>query len=166
MRLEPGWKRLVMRDRLYVADWLHGRWINAIDLDTLELTGRLGAHSGGSLGTTADVVRDRLLVASIWGLEVFDLATGRVIARKRLGLMARPPVIDEPRGVLYVSSTVDGKLRVLDLDDYSLLAQIPIGMGVRHPYLSADGQRLFASSNGGQFVWRLADGHEAWQPDD
>jgi len=108
-------------------------------------------------------VRDRLLVASIWGLEVFDLKTGRVITRKRLGLVSRPPVIDEARGVLYISSTVDGKLRVLDLDDYSLVEQIPIGMGIRHPYLSNDGRRLFASSNGGQFYWPLDEGRKAWR---
>jgi hypothetical protein len=92
-------------------------------------------------------------VSSIWGLEVFDVTTGALIARKRLGLGNRSVVVDRGRNRLYLSSTVEGKVRVLDRDTFDLIAQIPIGIGTRYPYLSQDGRRLFASSASAYYHW-------------
>ena len=44
---------------------------------------------------------------------------------------------------------------MLDGDTLETLEQIPIGFGARHPYLSNDGTRLFASSDAGHFAWEL-----------
>jgi hypothetical protein len=145
------------RDRLYVADWLHGKFVHAIDLETLRPTQRFGAYGGGSLGVTVDIERDRLLVSTIWGLEIFDLETNALLLRKRLGLFNRPPVIDQLRNRIYISSTVEGKIRVLDRDTYEVIGQIPIGMGPRHLYLSHDGKRLFGSTIRAHYYWDLGD---------
>ena len=125
---------------------------------------RYEVQNGGALGTSVDVERDRLFVAGLWGMEVFDLASGRLVARKRLGFVNRPPVIDTVRDRLYVSSTLDGTIRVLDRDSLEWIGELPIGLGVRHAYLSLDGTRLFASSLLAHYAWdpdRLAPGPRA-----
>jgi hypothetical protein len=78
------------RNRVYLAEWMRGRYAFAIDLTTLRPVARYDVGGGGALGITVDVERDRLFVSSLWGLEVFDLATDRLIVRKRTGLGNRP----------------------------------------------------------------------------
>ena len=141
------------RDRLYIADWMQGREVHALDLTTLRVVARYDSGGGGSLGVTVDPDRDRLLVSSVWGLEVFDLKTDALIARKRLGLASRPVVIDAARNRLYVSSLVDGKIRILDRDTLALIGQIPVGFGVRYLQLSLDGRYLFGSSLRAHYYW-------------
>lgn len=134
------------RNRIYLADWMQGRHAYAIDLDTRRLVARYAVGGGGSLGLTVDPERGRLYVSSLWGLDVVDLASGDVVARKRSGLGNRPVLLDAARNRLYLGSTVEGKIRVLDRDTLATLGQIPIGVGSRYPYLADDGRRLFASS--------------------
>jgi hypothetical protein len=141
------------RNRLYLADWMHGRYAYALDLTTLELVGRYDVQDGGNLGLSVDAERDRLFVVGLWGMEVFDLATETLIARKRLGLGNRPVVIDPERNRLYVSSSVEGKIRVLDRDTFRTIGQVAIGLGTRYPYLSLDRQHFFASSSVAHYVW-------------
>lgn len=134
------------RNRIYLADWMQGRHAYAVDLDTRRVVARYVVGGGGSLGLTVDPERGRLYVSSLWGLDVVDLASGRVVARKRSGLGNRPVLIDAARNRLYLGSTVEGKIRILDRDTLATLGQIPVGVGSRYPYLSRDGRRLFASS--------------------
>ncbi len=134
------------RNRIYVADWMRGRFARGVDLTTLQVVARYDAGGGGSLGIAMDRERDRLFVSSLWGIEVFDLDTGGLIARKRLGLGNRPVIVDAARNRLYVGSTVEGKIRILDRDTFAVLGQIPIGIGSRYPHLARDGRWLFASS--------------------
>jgi DNA-binding beta-propeller fold protein YncE len=141
------------RNRIYLTDWMQGRYAYAVDLTTLRLVGRYDVGGGGAGGIAVDPERDRLFVSSLWGLEVFDLTTDRLIARKRLGLGNRPVIVDTARNRLYVSSTVEGKIRILDRDTFDVIGQIPIGIGSRYPYLSQDGKHLFASSRSAHYSW-------------
>jgi len=144
------------RNRLYVTEWMSGQFAHAIDLTTLRKVASYDMGSGAGLGVSVDPERDRLFVSSLWGLEVFDLKTDALVMRKRLGLGNRPLVIDAARNRLYVSSMVEGKIRILDRDTLAVVGQIPIGIGSRFPYLTRDGRTLFASS---------AAAHYAFDPD-
>jgi hypothetical protein len=141
------------RNRLYVTEWLQGRYAYAIDLTTLRVVARYDAGGGGAMAISVDPERDRLFVSSMWGLEVFDLATGALIARKRTGPGNRPVVVDAARNRLYLSSSVEGKIRILDRDTLAVIGQVPIGFGSRYVYLSRDGKRLFASSKSAHYYW-------------
>ncbi len=134
------------RNRLYVTEWMGGNAAHAIDLTTLRRVARYEFGSGAGLGISVDADRDRLFISSLWGLEVFDLATDTLVMRKRIGLGNRPVVIDAGRNRLYVSSMVEGKIRILDRDTLAIIGQIPIGIGSRYPHLTRDGTTLFASS--------------------
>lgn len=141
------------RNRIYTAEWMRGRYAYAIDLESLRVVARYDVGGGGALGITVDPGRDRLLVSSVWGLDVFDLRNDALLTRRRLGFGNRSVVLDEQRNLLYVPSTVEGKIHILDRDSFDVVGQIPIGIGVRFPYLSLDGQQLFASSDAAHFVW-------------
>jgi hypothetical protein len=147
--IDPG------RNRIYLMEFMHARYAHAIDLDTLQPVARYDVASGGAMGLTVDPDRNRLFVSSLWGLEVFDLDTGRTILRMRTGLGNRPVVVDRARNRLYLSSMVEGKIRILDRDTLELVDQIPIGIGSRFPYLTRDGNRLLASSTRAHFWWDL-----------
>ena len=143
------------RNRLYLAEWMQGRYAYALDLTTLQVVARYDVGGGGALGISVDPERDRLFVSSVWGIEVFDLATDTLIARKRIGLGNRPVVVDARRNRLYVSSTVEGKIRILDRDTFETVGQIPTGIGPRYSYLSKDGRYLFGSSVAAHYYWDL-----------
>jgi len=141
------------RNRIYLADFMQGRYAYAMDLTTLQVVARYDVGSGGAIGVAVDPDRDRLFVSSSWGLEVFDLATDELIARTRTGLGNRPVIVDTFRNRLYLSSMVEGKIRILDRDTLAVLGQIPIGIGSRFPHLSRDGKRFFASSTLAHYYW-------------
>jgi hypothetical protein len=141
------------RNRVYLTEFHHGRYAYAIDLDTLKPVARYDVASGAGLGISVDPERDRLFVSSLWGLEVYDLATDRLIRRMRTGLGNRPVVVDRARNRLYVSSMVEGKIRILDRDTLEPIGQIPIGIGSRYAYLTRAGDRLLASSMNAQYWW-------------
>jgi hypothetical protein len=141
------------RNRIYLADWMQGRWAYAVDLDTLRVVQRYEVGGGGAMGVTVDPERDRLFVSSMWGLEVVDLATDTVVARIRTGLGNRPVIVDRTRNRLYLASTLEGKLRILDRDTLAVVGKIPLGFGARYLHLSNDGTRLFASSVSSQYYW-------------
>lgn len=141
------------RNRMYLTEWMRGRYAYALDLNSLRQVARYDVGGGGASGVSVDVERDRLFVSSLWGLEVYDLATDALIARKRLGLGNRPVIVDAARNRLYVSSTVEGKVRILDRDTFDVVGQIPIGIGSRFPHLSSDGKHLFASSLAAHYAW-------------
>lgn len=141
------------RNRLYVADWLMGRHVHGLDLSSLEFVERYDVEGGGALGVAVDEERDRLLVGSVWGLEVISLASGRVVVRLRMGLGTRPPIVDTHRNRLYVTSTSEGKIRVLDRDTFEVIRQVPIGMGPRFLYLTADGRQLLGGTSWAHYVF-------------
>lgn len=141
------------RNRIYVTEVMQGGNTYALDLTTLNVVARYDGGGGGAFGVAVDPERDRLFVSSLWGLEIFDLKTDRLIARKRTGLGNRPVIVDAARNRLYLSSMVEGKIRVLDRDTFAVIGQIPIGIGSRFPHLSRDEKRFFASSVAAHYYW-------------
>jgi hypothetical protein len=141
------------RDRLWLVEWMQGRRVHAIDLDTRRVVEHYDVGGGGGLGVMVDVERDRLWVSSMWGIDVFDLATGARVHRQRIGTGNRSAVLDAPRRRVYVPSTVEGKIRIFDRDSFAVVGAIPVGIGTRSPYLAADGKHLFGSSVGAHYAW-------------
>ena len=123
----------------------------------------LGAHydvyrcGGCGLGVTVPLPTpeelDRIYVTGLWGMEVFDLESKALLARKRLGFFSRVPVLDPEHDLLYVPSTVEGRIRVFDRPSLELLGTIPIGYGTRHPHWSPATKRFFASSQRAYHYW-------------
>ena len=141
------------RDTIYFVEWLGGRYVHEMSLFPFRFQRSYRHNNGGAIGLTVDEDLDRIYVTGLWGLEVFDLETGNLIFRKRLGFFSRVPVLDAERGLLYVPSTVEGKIRVFDRGSLQLLGVIPIGYGTRHAYLSLAGDRFFASSQVAYYYW-------------
>jgi len=141
------------RDSLFVAEWLFGRRIIELSRSTADVMAMYPHNNGGSLGVTIDEENDRMFVVGMWGISAWDLREGRVVWRHRLGLMSRFPLIDEARGLIYVPSTVAGRIQVFDRTTLAALGNIPIGFGVRLAYLSPDGERLYASSSRAAYWW-------------
>lgn len=138
------------RDSAFFAEWIGGSVVHEVDLASLEEVARYPAQNGGAVGVAVDDVYGRLYVVGLWGMEVIDLSSGDVVLRRRLGLLSRAPVIDERRGLVYVPSTVEGRIRVFDRETLALRGTLAVGFGVRLLHLSAATDRLFASS------WRAA----------
>jgi len=174
-----GWERLFVRrdsfelgptsidesrDSIFLAEWIAGRSVYELSLETLEIEHRYRLNNGGSVGVTVDEALDRIYVAGLWGFSAWDLSTGRVVFRKRLGLLNRYPVIDEAHGLLYVPSTVAGRIYVFDRTTLASRGVIPIGFGVRLAYLSNETGRLFASSSETAFYWSTDELARAFGP--
>ena len=112
------------RDSLFMTEWFGGTHAYEVDLETRSRRTLYAHRNGGALGITVDETFGRLYVVGVWGMEVFDIATGDVVGRKRLGTLSRSPVIDETRGLLYVASTAEGRIRVFD---HASLKQLGLG---------------------------------------
>lgn len=141
------------RDRLYVTEWLNGHYAHELDLGSLEVTRSFAHRDGGAPGIAVDEEFDRLYTVGLWGMEVFDLTTGALILRKRLGFPSRSPAIDRANDLVYVPSTVEGKIRVFDRHSLEMLGAIAIGYGPRLPYLSPSRSRLYASTSRAHYYW-------------
>ena len=140
------------RDSLFLAEWFGGTHAYEVDLETQRLRHLYPHRNGGALGLAVDEEMRRLYVVGVWGMEVFDLDTEQVVARRRLGLLSRSPAIDAERGLVYVASTAEGRIRVFDRETLELRGAIPIGYGPRIPlYSSTD--RLLASSAVATWSW-------------
>jgi hypothetical protein len=135
--------------------------VGEFDLETLELKRRYPQTVGVEIAV--DEQKSRLLVSGFWGLEVYDLATGERIARRRLGFVGRQAAVAPAAGLVFVPAFFEGKIRVYDRESLELLGKIPIGMYVRYPYVSADGKRLYASSLTAHYYWDLDRLEEAFR---
>ena len=87
----------------------------------------------------------------MWGMDVWDLKTGQRIKRLRLGTANRHPVIDTQHDLIYVPSTVTGRLFIVDRQSLSVLGSIVTGYGPRYGLLTKKGNRLVLSANSGTF---------------
>jgi len=141
------------RDSLFMTEWLAGTHAYEVDLKT-ETRRTLYAHrDGGALGITVDEKMSRLYVVGVWGMEVFDIDSGELVARRRLGMLSRSPAIDTSRGLVYVPSTVEGKIRVFDQRTLELLGTIAVGHGPRIPHYSSATDKLFSGSSLAYYTW-------------
>ncbi len=141
------------RDSLFVTEWFLGTHAYEASLATGERVRAFPHRNGGALGISVDADRGRLYVVGVWGMEVFDIATGALVARRRLGLLSRSPAIDAEHDLVYVASTVEGRIQVFDRDSLEPLGAIAVGHGPRIPHYSDSTRRLFSSSSLAHYVW-------------
>ncbi len=147
------------RNSIFVAEWLGGTSVQELDRDTLEPIRSYRHNNGGAVGVAVDEEMARLYVTGLWGMEVFDLDSGELVARHRLGFFDRVPLIDKERDLVFVASTVSGKVQAFDRRTGERLGSMPLGLGVRHPYLTRDGRHLIAGSERSYRYWET--GHVA-----
>ena len=144
------------RDSLFVGHWLTGSTVYQIDLERLTLRRRFEPRNGCIADLAVDEQYDRLFAASPWGLDVIDLRTGRVERRIRTGTGARTPMIDTRNGLVYVSTTVEGKLRAFDRRTLAPVGVLAMGAGARRTHFSAATGRLFATNDEAYYWWDAA----------
>jgi hypothetical protein len=158
----PGQKRLFMAEsgalfpewkRLYIGEFGRGSRIFEVDLDSLEVVSTLVANNGGVIAATVDRDNGHLWVVGLYGLEIYDLNAGVLVTRRRTGTLPRAPVIDRIRDVVYVPTTVEGRIAVFHRTTFRRLGRIPIGLETRNCFLTEDGRWFLASAAREHFVW-------------
>jgi hypothetical protein len=144
------------RDSLFVGQWLVGSTIYQIDLGTLRARRHFEPRNGCIADLALDEAYDRLFAASPWGLDVIDLKTGRVARRIRTGTGTRTPRIDTQNNLVYVSTTIEGKLRVFDRRTLERVGVLAMGAGARRTHFSAATGRVFATNDEAYYWWDAA----------
>jgi hypothetical protein len=144
------------RDTVFFAQWLSGSRIFEIDRSTLKLVETYDAHHGGTLAYVVDDELNRVWATSVWGVDVLEVGTGKLLWRTRLGLGPRLPAIDRKHDIVYIPNT-GGRLWALDRRRLKVLGSLLVGGGSRNPYVSSDGSRLFGSAQHGYFYWDTAE---------
>jgi hypothetical protein len=137
------------RDSLFVLR-SHG---SIVELNPKTFTRRATYPMLNAWEFTIDEERDRLYVAGSWGMEVIDLPSRRVIRRAQIGFGGRRPAVDRRHDLIYVPSTAAGRLQVFDRQDLSHVGTIPLGMGVRFPYVSEEHDYVLATSQEAYYAW-------------
>ena len=144
------------RDSFFVGHWLTGSTVYEIDLGRLALRRQFEPRNGCIAELALDEGYDRLFATSLWGVDVIDLRTGRVARRIRTGTGARTPAIDRQNGLVYVSTTIEGRLRAFDRETLEPVGVVAIGYGTRRALISATRGRLFASNEKAYYWWSAA----------
>jgi hypothetical protein len=144
------------RNSLFIADFLRGSRVYEIDLDSLEIRRAFDAHNGGTIGMAVDEELGRLYLAGAMGVSVFDIETGAFVLARRTGALARHPVIDRERGLVYVPTTMGGRIHVFDRRTFERRGTLPIGLETRNALLTSDGRWFFASARDRHFYWDAA----------
>jgi hypothetical protein len=144
------------RDSFYVGHWLTGSRVYEVDLGRLTLRRSFEPRSGCIAELAVDEEYDRLFATSLWGVDVIDLRTGRVSRRIRTGTGARTPAIDRRNGLVYVSTTIEGRLRAFDRASLEPVGTLAMGWGTRRPFVSAAAGRLFATNEVAYYWWNAA----------
>jgi hypothetical protein len=144
------------RDSFFVGEWLTGSTVYEIDLGRLALRRRFEPRNGCITELAVDEEYDRLFATSLWGVDVIDLRTGRVVRRIRTGTGARTPAIDRENGLVYVSTTIEGRLRAFDRATLEPVGVLAIGLGTRRALVSAATGRLFATNDRAYYWWNAA----------
>jgi hypothetical protein len=145
------------RDRLFLSQWGDGSTIFAMDLGSLVATPAFDTHDTGSFATVVDAGHDRLIASGLWGVNVFDMATGALLLRRRLGPGVRDAQIDEAHDLLYLGTTFGGSVWVLDRTTLQTLGRLPVGIGMRRPYITRDGRYLLVTDQHTTYRYETAD---------
>ena len=144
------------RDSFFVGHWLTGSTVYEVDLGRLALRRQFEPRNGCIAELAVDEQYDRLFATSLWGMDVIDLRTGRVARRIRTGTGARTPAIDRQNGLVYVSTTIEGRLRAFDRATLAPVGVVAIGAGARRALVSAATGRLFATNDEAYYWWDAA----------
>jgi hypothetical protein len=147
------------RDSLFVSEFNVGSDVFEVDLGSLEVR-QVFHPRGGVTGVAVDRKAQRIWTAGMYGVEIFDIDSGRLLARRRTGTLSRTPVIDLARDLVYVPTTIGGRIEVFERRTAARLGEIPIGIETRLAFLSEDGRWFLATASTWQYVWdadRLAE---------
>jgi hypothetical protein len=141
------------RDTGFFVEWMRGSKVVELDLARDVEVGTYVTNNGGNQSVAVDEGRRRLLVTGVWGLEAFDLESGRRTARLRTPFGPRMPVVDAAHDLVFVPTTFGSHLLVLDRDTLAPLGRLGVGTGGGFAQLTSDGTRLFASGGGHTWAW-------------
>jgi hypothetical protein len=141
------------RDTFFAGHWLTGSTVYEIDLGSLALRSRLQPRHGGTSALSLDEGHERLFVSSMWGLEVLDIESGRAVARVRTGLGCRTAVVDPVNELVYLPSTIEGRIRVLDRETLDVIGAIDVGYGTRNALFAAESRALIATNALAYYSW-------------
>ncbi len=144
------------RGTVFFAEWLSGSRIFEVDTKTFDLRRVYDPHNGANHSLAVDTDLDRLIVSGLWGLEVFDLASGRLVARRRVGVGPRLPLIDPLHDLVYLPTTYGGGIWVLDRRSYEVLGRVDVGNGGRNGLITSDSSMLYAGSARAHYRWDTA----------
>lgn len=137
----------------FFAEWIRGRKAVEIDLESLAQVAVYPANDGGISSLSVDPELGRLFTTGLWGVEVFDLASGRLILRRRTEFGPRLPLVDSAHGLVYVTATFGNHIEIWDRESLSRLARLTVGIGGRNAYLASDGRHYFSSAFGRHYAW-------------
>ncbi len=144
------------RDSIFIAQWLGGSTVFELNRTSLELMAEYHPFNGGNLGLAVDDELDRLWVSGVWGVDVLEIGSGRLLKKRWLGLGTRLPVIDRVHDIVYITTTA-GRLWALDRRTLEVLGNLAVGGGSRNPYVSHDASLVFACNDHGYFYWDAAE---------
>ena len=139
----------------YFSSWPNGDAIFEVDLRSFQVNRIFDSGVGGVVVTSVDTLNHRLLAFGFWGFAVFDLITGKHLTNVRTEFTPRTAAIDYQTNTLIVPATGGINLRVYDLDTYSLINKIPMGIGSRKPWISAANRQLWTGNRTSVFVFDL-----------
>jgi hypothetical protein len=140
------------RDSLFVSEFNVDSDVFEVDLGSLEVR-QVFHPRGGVTGVAVDREAQQIWTASMYGVEIFDIGSGRLVTRWRTGTLPRTPVIDYAHDLVYVPTTIGGRIEVFDRRTPARLGEIPIGIETRLAFLSDDGRWFLATASTWQYVW-------------
>jgi hypothetical protein len=153
--VESGGKS-ARRDSVFIGELFQSSLVREFDRSSLSEKAAIDTNGGGVVAVTVDDREGRLYVAGPWGLEILAADSGMRLDSIRLGFSTRTPVIDERNDVVFVPSTTNGKIYVLDREDGAVLGAMSVGFGIRSVFLADEGRWLVANAGHGLWYWDAA----------
>jgi len=141
------------RDSGFFGEWIRGTSVWELGLADRRVLREYRTNNGANNVMAVDAERDRLIVSGLWGLEVFDLVSGKLLRRVRTDLGPRLPVVDARHDLVYVPVTFGNHVLVLDRETFVLRGRLLVGAGGRNAHLTRDGRTLFAGGSKRAFFW-------------
>jgi len=143
-----------LRNSIFPFEFINNK-IFEVGTDKL-LKREIQAKNAGTWGVSVDEENNRLLISGYWGVQILDLKSGDIIKKFRTGLLPRAAVVDKVNNLIFIPTTIEGKIRVYDRNTLDLIKTIPVGFGTRYPGLSDNSSILFASSLKRHFYWDIS----------
>jgi hypothetical protein len=144
------------RNSVFIGELFLSSSVREFGRSSLSEKAAIDTNGGGTVAITVDDGKGRLYVTGPWGLEIIDLDSGTRLSSLRLGFSSRTPVIDERHGLVFIPSTTNGKIYVLDREDGAILGAMSVGFGIRSVLLANEERWLLASAGNGLWYWNAA----------
>jgi hypothetical protein len=135
------------RKSLFAGEFLGGEKTIEFSSKNFEILNYYSSPDGAITGITVDNKLDRVIISGFWGFSVIDLISKKVLKKIRTGFLPRAAVIDEKNNLVFIASTLDGKIRVFNRESYTLIKTIPVGFGVRNLLVEKLGKNLLFGNN-------------------